>query len=59
MPYLFDGKTIVSYEDEESLGGKIEYLKKWGWGELCSGNISVDPSWGAARIYPGAALMES
>ena len=32
VPYLFDGKTFVSYEDEESLAGKIEYLKEMGMG---------------------------
>lgn len=29
-PYLFDGKTFVSYEDEESLKAKCDYVKEKG-----------------------------
>ncbi len=29
-PWLFDGSTFISYDDEQSLGCKIEYLKEKG-----------------------------
>lgn len=29
-PYLFDGTTFISYDDEESLGIKIDYMKQKG-----------------------------
>ena len=32
VPYLFDGETFISYEDCESLGVKIAYLKEKGMG---------------------------
>ena len=44
VPYLFDGKTFVSYEDEESLGGKIEYLKEMGMGGIMFWDYKCDPS---------------
>ena len=44
VPYLFDGKTFVSYEDEESLGGKIEYLKEMGMGGIMFWEYKCDPS---------------
>lgn len=44
VPYLFDGKTFVSYEDEESLGGKIEYLKEMGMGGIMFWEYKCDLS---------------
>ena len=44
MPYLFDGKTFVSYEEEESLRGKIEYLKEMGMGGIMFWEYKCDPS---------------
>lgn len=59
VPYLFDGKTFVSYEDEESLRGKIEYLKEMGMGGIMFWEYKCDPSGELLGYIPGAALMES
>lgn len=34
VPYLFDGSTFISYEDQESLAGKIAYIKEKGLGGI-------------------------
>jgi len=34
VPDLFDGETFISYEDCESLGVKIAYLKEKGMGGI-------------------------
>ena len=32
VPWLYDGKTFISYEDEESLANKVKYVKDNGLG---------------------------
>ncbi len=34
VPYLFDGSTFISYEDQESLAGKIAYIGEKGLGGI-------------------------
>ena len=43
-PYLFDGETFISYEDCESLGVKIAYLKEKGMGGIMFWEYKCDPS---------------
>jgi chitinase len=33
-PFLFDGSTFLSYDDEESIAYKCEYVKEQGWGGI-------------------------
>ena len=44
VPYLFDGETFISYEDCESLGVKIAYLKEKGMGGIMFWEYKCDPS---------------
>jgi chitinase len=44
VPYLFDGSTFISYEDQESLAGKIAYIKEKGLGGIMFWEYKCDPT---------------
>lgn len=44
VPYLFDGSTFISYEDQESLTGKIAYIKEKGLGGIMFWEYRCDPT---------------
>lgn len=41
-PYLFDGSTFISYEDQESLAEKITYIKEKGLGGIMFWEYNCD-----------------
>jgi chitinase len=43
-PYLFNGSTFLSYDDEESLRHKCDYIKKQGYGGIFYWEHKCDPS---------------
>ena len=43
-PWLFDGSTFLSYDDEESIGCKCEYVKREGYGGIFYWEHQCDPS---------------
>jgi chitinase len=44
VPYLFNGSTFISYEDQESLAGKIAYIKEKGIGGIMFWEYKCDPT---------------
>jgi chitinase len=42
MPYLFNGSTFITYEDEESMGCKLDYIKAMGLGGAMFWEFSCD-----------------
>lgn len=42
MPYLYNGSTFISYDDEESIGCKLDYLKSMGLGGAMFWEFSYD-----------------
>jgi len=50
VPWLFNGSTFISYEDEKSIGQKALYIKSKGLGGAAIWEISQDPN----RILLGA-----
>ena len=43
-PYLFDGSTFISYDDEESLAHKAAYVRAQGYGGVFYWEHQCDPS---------------
>lgn len=43
-PYLFDGSTFISYDDEDSIAAKCEYVKRNGLAGIMFWEYSCDPS---------------
>jgi len=43
-PFLFDGSTFLSYDDEESVSCKCEYVKQEGYGGIFYWDHQADPS---------------
>ena len=43
VPWLFKGSTIITYEDEESIGWKTDYIKAKGLGGAMIWELSQDP----------------
>lgn len=43
-PWLFNGSTFISYEDEQSIGIKADYIKSKGLGGAMVWELSQDPS---------------
>jgi Chitinase len=43
VPILYDGKTFISYDDEESIVKKTEFLKANGLGGAMMWELSQDP----------------
>ncbi len=43
VPWLFNGSTFISYEDEQSIGLKAEYIKDKGLGGAMMWELSHDP----------------
>lgn len=44
VPWLFDGSTFISYEDEQSIAAKARYIKEKGLGGAMIWEISQDPN---------------
>ncbi|MDY2937666.1 MAG: glycoside hydrolase family 18 protein [Fusicatenibacter sp.] len=44
VPYLFNGSTFVSYDDTESIGIKMDYMKEQGLGGVMFWEYKCDPS---------------
>jgi chitinase len=44
VPWLFNGSTFISYEDEQSIGLKAKYIKSKGLGGGMIWELSQDPS---------------
>ncbi|PYG90213.1 chitinase [Ruminiclostridium sufflavum DSM 19573] len=42
MPYLYNGNTFITYDDEESIGYKLDYLKDMGLGGVMFWEFSCD-----------------
>jgi chitinase len=42
VPWLFNGSTFISYEDEQSIGLKAEYIKCKGLGGVAIWELSQD-----------------
>jgi len=53
-PYLYNGDVFISYDDEESMGHKVDYIKKTGLGGAMFWEYSSDMT-GAllGRLYEG------
>lgn len=49
VPYLFDGSTFISYEDESSIQEKIRYVKEQGLAGIMFWEYKCDP---AGRLIP-------
>jgi len=43
VPWLFNGSTFISYEDEQSIGAKAQYIKSKGLGGAMLWELSQDP----------------
>ncbi len=43
-PYLFNGSTLISYEDEESLNIKLDYIKEKNLGGIMFWEYKCDPT---------------
>jgi len=50
VPWLFNGSTFISYEDEQSIGYKAQYIKSKGFGGAAIWELSQDPN----RVLLGA-----
>lgn len=44
VPWLFNGSTFISYEDEQSIGAKAQYIKTKGLGGAMIWELSQDPN---------------
>jgi chitinase len=44
VPWLFNGSTFISYEDEQSIGLKAQYIKSKGLGGATIWELSQDPN---------------
>ena len=44
VPWLFDGSTFITYEDEQSMGLKAQYIKTKGLGGAMIWELSQDPN---------------
>lgn len=44
VPWLFNGSTFISYEDEQSIGLKAQYVKSKGLGGAMIWELSQDPN---------------
>jgi chitinase len=44
VPWLFNGTTFISYEDEQSMGLKAQYIKSKGLGGAMIWELSQDPN---------------
>ena len=44
VPYLFDGSTFISYEDQQSLAGKIAYIRERGLAGIMFWEYRSDPT---------------
>ncbi|MFB9278067.1 glycoside hydrolase family 18 protein [Cohnella cellulosilytica] len=44
VPYLFDGGTFISYEDQQSLAGKIAYIRERGLAGIMFWEYRSDPT---------------
>lgn len=44
VPWLFNGSTFISYEDEQSIGYKTQYIKNKGLGGAMIWELSQDPN---------------
>lgn len=44
IPWLFNGTTFISYEDEQSMGLKAQYIKSKGLGGAMIWELSQDPN---------------
>jgi Chitinase len=42
MPYLYNGSTFITYEDEESIGCKLDFIKSMGLGGAMFWEFSCD-----------------
>lgn len=49
-PFLFDGSSFISYDDERSVAEKIEYVKKQGLGGIMYWEHSCDTSHTLLRV---------
>jgi len=43
-PWLFDGSTFITYEDEESIAAKVDYVKEKGLGGIMFWEYKCDPT---------------
>ncbi len=43
-PFLFDGRTFITYDDEESLGHKCDYVRRGGLAGVMFWEYKCDPS---------------
>lgn len=44
VPWLFNGFTFISYDDEQSMGLKAQYIKSKGLGGAAIWELSQDPN---------------
>lgn len=44
VPWLFDGNTFISYEDERSIGLKAQYIRNSNLGGAVLWELSQDPN---------------
>jgi len=44
VPWLYNGTTFISYEDEQSIGAKAQYIKSKGLGGAMIWELSQDPN---------------
>lgn len=44
VPYLFDGSTFISYEDQQSLAGKVAYIRERGLAGIMFWEYRSDPT---------------
>jgi chitinase len=44
VPWLFNGSTFISYDDEQSMGLKAQYIKNKGLGGAMIWELSQDPN---------------
>lgn len=49
-PYLFNGSTFLSYDDEESIACKCGYVRDGGWGGIFYWDHGSDPSGALLRV---------
>lgn len=43
VPYLYNGSTLITYEDEQSMAEKASYVNQKGLGDVMIWEISHDP----------------
>ena len=54
VPWLFNGSTFISYEDEQSIGLKAEYIKSKGLGGAAIWELSQDSNGTLLGVIHGA-----